>query len=217
MLLISVILSVLLTGLFAAGHGQAGESSWPDIAPLEVSVYFADVSKASALFKILGPKGKPLYVLQCYNWRNPRDRDFNYSGDFECRLTSTYAHDPADTLLSEPHHTREWQSRGRVLGDELAGKCADYPEYGKVRHFRLRKMKITFVFDELSFQPFRDPSTPKVKKLEFQSLRFTLKVEPDPAALSAVAEPVPFTHPPPSSPDDPNDLSLKCDVVIKRK
>jgi len=213
----SVVLSVLLTGLFAVGHGQAGESSWPDIAPLEVSVFFADASKAAALFKILDAKGKPLYILDCRNWRMASGSDFDYSGDFECRLTSTYARDPTNTLLSEPQHTRNWESRGRVLGNELINKCANYPEYGRVRHFRLRKMKITFSFDELSFKPFEDPYRPKTNKVEFQSLRFTLRVERDPGTLSAISEPVPFAYPPSAHPEDPNDFSLNCAAIIKRR
>ena len=217
MLLTSVILSVLITGLFQADQGQPGESIWPDIVPLEASVYFADASKASSQFKILDPKGKPLYILDCRNWRMASGSDFDYSGDFECRLTSTYTRDPTNTLLSEPQHTKSWESRGRVLGNELVDKCANYPEYGRVRHFRLRKMKITFSFDELSFKPFENPYRPKTNKVEFQSLRFTLRVEHDPTALSAIAEPAPFAYPPSAHSEDPNDLSLKCDVLIKGK
>jgi hypothetical protein len=217
MLLRGVIFSVLLTGLFPTGHAQPGESAWPDIVPLDASIYFADASKASAQFKILDPKGKPLYILDCRNWRMASGIDFDYSGDFECRLTSTYSRDPTTSLLSEPQHTKSWESRGRALGDEMIEKCANYPEYGRVRHFRLRRMKIIFAFDELRFKSFEDPSRPKLKKFEFQSLRFTLRVERDPAAHSSIAESTPLAYPPSAHPEDPNDFSLNCDVVMNRK
>jgi len=77
-------------------------------------------------------------------------------------------------------------------------------------------MKITFAFDDVSFKPFASPYAPKVKSFEFQSLRFTLRVEPDPEALSEIAEPVPFDYPPRAHPNSPNDLSLNCDTIKKR-
>lgn len=210
-------MAVLLVGLLdALVHAQA--KSWPDIVPLEASVYFADASKAAAWFKILSPNGKPLYILQCYNWRSARDPDFDYSGDFECRLTSTYSKEAYSTLLTDdPKQSRDWQSRGRVLAEELVGKCADYPEYGRVRHFRLRKMKITFSFDEMSFKPFESSDRRKVNRREFQSLRFSVRVEPDSKALSNIAEPVAFAEPPNANPQDPDDFSRQCDVIVKKK
>lgn len=205
-----------LVGLLAA-PGLAQTKSWPEIAPLEATVYFADASKAAILFKILDLKGKPLYILQCYNWRSSRDPDFDYSGDFECRLTSTYSQETHSTLLTDnPRQSRDWQSRARVLAEELVGDCANYPEYGRARHFRLRKMRITFLFDDVTFKPFRSPDGRSVKRREFESFRFTLRVESDVRALSAIAEPVPFAEPPRANPKDPDDFTLDCDVILKR-
>jgi hypothetical protein len=78
-------------------------------------------------------------------------------------------------------------------------------------------MKITFSFDDIEFKDFQSPDGRKIKRREFQSLRFTVRVESDPGAGSEIAEPIPFAEPPAAHPEDRDDFSLKCDVVIKRK
>jgi hypothetical protein len=214
----TIWISLALATIVNAGAEQAKLREWPDVAPLEVSVYFADVSKAAVWFKIVDHKGKAQYILQCYNWRSSRDPEFDYSGDFECRLTSAYAKEKYSTVLTDDlRQSRDWQSRGRVLAEELAGKCAEYPEYGRVRNFRLRKMKITFSFDELEFKDFQSPDGRNVKRRELQALRFTLRIQPDSGARSEIAEVVPFAYPPAAFPDNRDDLSLNCSVPLKRK
>lgn len=190
---------------------------WPATARLDASVYFADAGKAWATFKILDPKGRPLYILKCLAPTPGMvdDTDFDYSGAFHCRLTSTYAKERYSTLLADnPHPTRDWETRGRVLADELVGKCADYPEYGRIRHFRLRKMRITLSFDRLSFKPSLSTDGQTVKSAHLESFAFSVKVEPDPTALSSIAEPVGVSYPPRAHPRDPNDLTLNCEVVV---
>ncbi|MDA2924148.1 hypothetical protein MYX65_05745 [Acidobacteria bacterium AH-259-L09] len=192
---------------------QEGTNGWPSIVPLQESISFADASKSAVTIRIVSPEGKPLYLLECHNGEY-EDPDFVYSGDFHCRLTSTYSQDYYTTLLTEnPNQTADWNNRGRVLARELLGNCGDYPEYGRVRHFRLRGMRITFTFSELIFKLSKDANFPDLKEL--QSFRFTVRVERDVAASSEIAEPVPFAYPPDAHPEDPRDPSLNCDVIVE--
>jgi hypothetical protein len=192
------------------------EKKWPVVAKLEKSVYFEDAHKAEAKFTIVGDDGKPLYLIECHTWEYEKDPDFDYSGDFECRLTSLYSPNYYSTLFTyNPKATRDWESRARFLVEELQGKCGDYPEYGRVRHFRLRGMKITLSINDLKIKANADHAIKK-ESPQIQSFRFDLLVEPDPAALSEIAEPVPYAEPPRVHPEDKNDMSRNCETVILR-
>ena len=53
------------------------------------------------------------------------DPDFDYSGDFECRLSSVGDHDTYSTLLTEDaHQNRDWESRGRFFSADRSGVLA---------------------------------------------------------------------------------------------
>lgn len=191
------------------------EKKWPVVAKLEKSVYFEDAYKAEAKFTIIGDDGKPLYLIECHTWEYEKDPDFDYSGDFECRLTSLYSPNYYSTLFTDnPKATRDWESRARFLVEELQDKCGDYPEYGRVRHFCLRGMKITLTINDLKIKTSAVADVVTGKKQKIQSFRFDLSVEPYPAAISEIAEPVPYAEPPYEHPGDAHDFSRNCETVI---
>lgn len=186
---------------------------WPDITPVRGSIYFPESSKAGTEIDILNSEGKTLYILSCHNG-DYENQDFNYSGDLHCRLTPTYSQIVYSTLLTEtPNQTNDWDNRGRFLANELIGICGDYPEYGRVRHFRLRGMKVTLNLSELAFELYETPSVSNANRLE--SFRLAFEVESDPTAVSEIAEQVPFERPPLAHPEDPSNRLLNCKDVIR--
>ncbi len=193
---LSTVAIVLITGL---SQGQT-VYQWPAVLPLEKTFYIEDAGLASVDVSIAGTDKKPLYRLSCRGrGKFHEDTSFDYSGDFECRLTSLYSKDHYSTLLTEdPRQERDWESRGGFMAYELVGQCEHYPEYGRLRHFRLRGMKLTLELDNIGFYRGRRPGDSKNTDL-LKSFRFVVRVGPDPTALSTIAEDVPFVDPPPPS------------------
>jgi len=211
------ILAVFALLLFSVCIGQASIEAWPIVVPLKQSMVFPDARKAEARFTIVSGEGKLLYLMECHTSAYEGDPDFDYSGDFECRLTSKYSKEVYSTLLTDnPQQRRDWQSRGRFLAEELVGKCADYPEYGRVRHFRLRGMKLTLAMSDLKFKA-NNGKGGREQRPQLNSFRFDIQVEPDSTAKSAIAEPAPFAEPPRTHPENPKDTALNCEVVKSRR
>src|SRR5215831_15706624 len=134
-----VIASWLLT--------NAGDSTWPVMRDVHKVFDFPDARTAAVELDLVDEGGRAVYRLECHSWAfglHQRNPVFDYSGDFECRLSPLYEPTRYSTLLTDdPHPTADWESRARFLVPELMGACADYPEYGRLRMFRLRGMRLT--------------------------------------------------------------------------
>ncbi len=191
----TVLFLVAMLGCAIAASGQeARPRDWPKIASLRKSFTFLDLRTAEVELPISGLNGQPLYMLECHNG-DYEDPHFNYSGDFECRLTSTNPDSKEDytTLLTyAPLQTQDWESRARFFLSELEGKCGSYPEYGRVRNFRLRGMRLTLslAFGGSERGSGRRPGGPFAA-----TLRVEIRAAPDPTALSQIAEDVPYRSP----------------------
>jgi hypothetical protein len=211
---VSVALIVLCA---SSDAGLVDAKGWPTTLEIHKTYSFTDAGKAEARLEILGVKGNLLYLLECHAAGYEGDPEFDYSGDFECRLKSTTGKDRYSTLLTEnPKQTRDWESRGRAFVEELFGKCGDYPEYGKVRHFKLRRMRITFTFSNVVVRDnLLSKSQPAENSASLRSFRFDVEVKPDPTATSAIAQPVTYLEPPYMHPDSQTDRRRVCDVVKK--
>jgi hypothetical protein len=160
-------------------------------------------------------RGKELYRLNCAMFGYAGDPDFEYSGDFECRLTSLVALSSYSTLLTDdPHQSRDWESRGRFLADELVGSCARYPEYGAVRHLRLRGMRITLSLADIVLD--MNPGVMSAKaSIGLSSFRFAFSVEPDSTAQSEIAELPGYEQPPFLYPGDNSRYDRDCSKVLR--
>jgi hypothetical protein len=124
-------------------------------------------------------KGTPIYKLQCHSAGYTDDPDFDYSGDFECRLSSIGVHDKYSTLLTENvHQSRDWESRGRFFSTNLRNECANIPEFGAIRNFRFRGMRLTL--------HIIDPVFTEGGKLS--ALKMTVTIHPDSKARRPIAE-----------------------------
>ncbi len=127
--------------------------------------------------------GSSLYKLQCHSAGYKGDPDFDYSGDFECRLNSIGHDETFSTLLTEDsEQSRYWESRGRFFAADLRGPCARIPQFGADRSFELRGMKLTLKIDHPAF----------AKDGKLSSLKLSVEVIPDPNAKRSIAKIVPL-------------------------
>lgn len=210
---------IVLTAFVSVGTGQAEETKWPIVAPIEKTVYFPDGKAAEIKLTINSARGESTYILECHTFEYEGDPSFDYSGDFECRLTASREHNVYSTLLTDdPDQSRDWQSRGRFLAEELEGPCRNYPEFGQIRHFRLRGMRLTLAIRDIAFTkslPGKKPTIlthPRLKSFEF-----SVRVEPDEGAMSEIAEPIPYNYPARQHPNT-KDPSLNCETIrLKEK
>ncbi len=202
------LLSFVTSGCGSARYNSTRISdlrgcAWPAVRPLQGSHHFIDHRDMKAKFQIEGIDGTPLYLLECYI--NAYDyahgqRNFDYGGDFECRLTSLYPeewHKQYRTLLTDNKHAiRDWDSRGVFMIEEMSGNCADYPEYGRLRHFKLRGMNLTLEVKDFQVElGSRERNAPWYRD-RIKELAFEISVTPDPKATSEIAEPTGLARPP---------------------
>jgi len=174
--------------LMSSAFGLVGSSrlwaqSYPVVRPLQRTFMVPDVSKANVSLDIDSVRGAPLYHLQCHPAGYTGDPDFDYSGDFECRLSLIGQPNTYSTLLTEDaHQSRDWESRGRFFAADLRGACARIPEFGATRSFKLRGMNLTL---RITDQKFTESG-------KLTSLGLTVRVRPNPRAQRPIAEVVPL-------------------------
>jgi hypothetical protein len=195
------------------------QNPWPTIRPLTWRFHFVDKKAQVARTRIHDVHGNPLYMLECclnaYDYAN---NEFDYSGAFECRLTSLYSNETFSTLLTEERdQVRDWQSRGRFMLQEIEGKCAAYPEYGRIRSFRLRGMILRLDIKDIKMDRGSRINNAPWFIDRIEDLYLSVSVVPDSKALSATAEVTKYLSPPYVRPGDPNDMSRNCEKVLMRK
>ena len=196
--------------LLAAAQSSAAAPKWPSIQPLERTFAFPDASKASVNLEIVGRDARPLYRIECHQY-GYADPTFDYSGDFECRLTSLYSKDAYSTLFTDdPVQSRDWESRARFLSEEFVSSCADYPGYGRVRTFSLRGMRITLALSNIKSDLGTRPR-PTLKAFDLR-----ISVVPDPAATTAIAAPIAYKEPPYLHPGDNSNHARNCSVILRK-
>jgi len=159
------------------------------IKPVTKVFVVDNVESANVHLTIATAAGAPAYVLQCHAASYSQDRDFAYSGEFECRLSSVNMADQYSTLFTEDdHQSRDWESRARFFARSLTGACADIPDFGARRSFRLRNMQITLQVSNALLAP--DGT--------LRGLTLRVEVARDVAAKREIAAPVPFPDKAPS-------------------
>lgn len=186
---------LVLISLASAASAAASSAPWPTIARAQRTFDFRDAKHANVSLALKDTGGRAVYRLQCHTWRFEGDPEFDYSGDFECRLMSLYSKEAYSTLLTDdPNQSRDWQSRARIFAQELVGDCANYLEYGRMRNFRLRGMQIRFEF--LNVKVIHSTDSATRGPIALKSFRFIVSAWPDPSVRSAIAETVNVPKPP---------------------
>jgi len=156
---------------------------YPAVASTHRTFAVPNVKTDGVSLSIRSQKGVPLYLLKCHSADYGGDPGFDYSGDFECRLSLIGQPNTYSTLLTEDvHQSRDWESRGRFFAADLRGRCANIPDFRAVRHFRLRGMDLTLRI----LNPMFTASG------ELKSLRLAVTVNPDQSADRSIAEIVPL-------------------------
>jgi hypothetical protein len=177
-----LLLAVLIPSMCAA------QQQWPVIAPVE-RTYHVQLPAANpgVELTIKSRTGEPSYKIEC-GTKDSAIKDFDYSGDFECRLVSLYEPMTYSTLFTEnPKQDRDWESRARFFSNELTKPCGEIPDFGDVRSFRLRGMKIVLSISNIVFGE-------QGKDRSLKSFDFRISTEDDPGATTAITQP-PIVNP----------------------
>jgi hypothetical protein len=202
-------LSLLVFGLSlltSTNPGLAAGQPWPKMAEFN-SKFRIDTSAKEILFEIplLDVQGQTQYGFICIGGREKyldqlSDRsDVNLVGPLACRLIVGKANpeETEDSLLSEDG-SAYWFSRGQVHNfRELIGSCAKYPEYGALRHFRLRGFELTLNFGNVEVDKAGNPT----------SFTLTVSLRRDATITSPQAEQTGYLT--------PYKVGYSCDKVLK--
>jgi hypothetical protein len=123
------------------------KSDWPHIREFDREYSFEKQEDMFLQFPVFTLDGKTAYIVECGNpfAKDPRMRNFEWSGDFECRVARPgigYLPD-AQLLIRSTQEAAEWESRGRFWWTELTPDCIAFPDWGGTRVYRFRHMRIT--------------------------------------------------------------------------
>ena len=170
--------------LLEARVGQCDEQKWPVLAEFSTAIGIETAAESIFWdFPLIDVHGRAQYRFRCrggseeYLNKLSDKVDVNYVGPFACWLIQGDS-DTEASLLSEDE-SPYWYSRGQVHDfHELLGACGRYPEYGDVRHFRLRGFVLTLDFGDIEVDKQGNPTY----------FTLTVSLRRDPTAHSAQAE-----------------------------
>lgn len=163
---------------------------WPQIRDTRKAVFIRDANSRDARLDlaIRGKDGNPLYEIRCHSGNS---EDAAYSGLMQCYLLSLYSKERVENLFNETlKPISDWTNRGRFLSQHLRPGCAQYSEWGAVRHFRLRNMEITLEISNVTFIP--EPVTPASI---VNSYRLVVSARNAANAETSLTEPVKISEP----------------------
>ena len=198
-ILLSFIILILLAGptLSERQKDTGANIGWPTIASIGDSVFFdGSIEEFAYSLPLRDTHGNTRYYLLCHGGSDNHLDSLggrmgaNLVGPLSCRLNFD-GRLTGLSLLGEDS-APVWHSRSQFHTSELIGRCGEYPEYGRLRNFRLRGMVLTLATEDLATS-------------DDGSLSLTLKisVRGDESARSSRAEPPGYLRP-------RND---DCDVV----
>jgi hypothetical protein len=98
-----------------------------------------------------------------------------YVAPLMCLLTEGNVESEGSLLAEDA--VPPWHTRGQFHWEELTGPCGDYPEFGRVRHFRLQQMVLTLEAREVEL---------KDGQLDHFKLRVSVKNDGSATSLTAV-------------------------------
>ncbi|OOG62049.1 hypothetical protein B0E46_13725 [Rhodanobacter sp. B04] len=169
--------------------------AWPRIKPLNVRIR---IDLAAGLGDIRIPirsiNGETVYWLRCLSGTTAQlDTLGEHDGEnYVAPLACVLVQQPDgwhSSLLGEDG-SATWYSRGQFHGPELTGDCGRYPEFGLVRHFRLRGMQLTLAAENVKLNP---------QKSDGFSLTLHVSATQDAGAKTVIAERPGYLAPGPSS------------------
>lgn len=152
-------------------------SRWPIVRELHAqqiySVPTSDTVDTPFLAFVKNVDGVAVYKLECHNGNYKGKSEIDFAGDFQCSLIAIKGREPTSWNLfataSKNERSTDWWNRGRMLALQLrrSGPCMGYPEYGAVRHFKVRGMLITLQFSNLEWSTPESGASPALKQFTF--------------------------------------------------
>ena len=155
---------VLTLSLLAKPNaGFCAGQAWPTMAEFTAKVGIeTSAERIFFEFPLLDVQGQPRYRFICVGGSDEflAQWQVNYVGPLSCRLVegTKNPEEYEDTLLWEDD-SAHWFSRGQIHDfHDLTGSCAKYPEYGALRHFRLRGFELTLTFGDVEVDKRGNPT-----------------------------------------------------------
>lgn len=138
-------------------------TDWPKVADLKKVVTINALSKnIYHKIPIYDRTGKVVYTLYCHGGSTEYldklsdSTGNNYVGPL-CFILVEGEKDGEGSLLSEDG-SASWYSRGQLHDyKNIVGACGKYPEYGNLRHFRLRGFELTLHFINIKLGKDAEP------------------------------------------------------------
>jgi len=184
--------SLLFFAALLPKWASAQTHPWPLVQPLDEHRAFMlsdnPNSDAPVTLFVRDLHGNPVYKVECHNGNYEDSSEINFSGDFQCALFALSRGVRTSWNLLATNEPQEqgsdWLNRGRMTSGQLWGACGADPEYGTIRHFRLRGMAITIEFMKLRWLP----PTDNYHRLGGFDVGFS--ITNDPSALNPTAQTV---------------------------
>ncbi len=183
----------LLIGLYILAFASACKAeTWPRLRDFHMSVGITwNVDRIDIDIPLFDESGNIAYRLICRGGKesyldklSEGPNGINYVGPLMCILNEGNEETELSLLADANDRGGPWHTRGQYFMNQLVGACGDYPQYGRVRTFKLRGFELTLDLSESSGDDARLAySVMKIvvkKNLTIRSRR---------AELSEVAEP----------------------------
>jgi len=163
----------------------SAEDTWPPVKEERKEYVFSNAKNAHVEITILSLDDRKLYDLQCHPGDWPKDPFFDYSGFFHCCLRSLYSEEWLGSLLTDSFDkTKEWENRGRFLFEHFLPSHENYRDWGRERHFLLRRMEITLKIWDESFEKKDDGSI-----MGINAFKFSVDIKNSPSSILKISEP----------------------------
>ena len=148
-----LFLPILLVTL--GSESAATPNEWPRVREFQASFGInASSERRFLLLPIYNYDNDEEYRLVCIGGstecldRLSSEMGAIFVGPLQCNLRDRAEIHHEHTLLGEDG-SPAWHTRGQFSWDQLVGDCGDYPEYGRVRHFRLRGFELTLAVEDV--------------------------------------------------------------------
>jgi hypothetical protein len=181
---ISALLCITLPLVFQL---PAQGASWPPVQATEKVFEIENPDQAAIKLQIRDTKGAPQYLFVCRTGEQTAVPQVVYANDLDCRLIPASQGEIEENLLVENPHEKAWFSRGHMTAPDLYGECGKYPEYGQLRHFRLRGLELTLEFFDVKFTATHS-SLDGPPSARLASYKLRLAVRPDPTSKRNISE-----------------------------
>lgn len=189
-LILSAIAAAPLAGSATDRRAARNVTNWPIMAPYSARIgldllaprVYVDLplrdARGQIRYRLVCRSGNQEYRAQVERTVGPA----SYMEDPVCILN--LGNSETDTsLLADDSSSPPLHTRGYFLQEAMVGACATYPEYGLIRHFRLRGFRLTLALSDLVMNSRIDHDR---RPVGFATL--SVELSPDPSATSATAE-----------------------------